>query len=103
VDTTGAGDAFVGGFAAGWVRSGGDVVAGATYGNAVAALSVTKPGTAPSMPWARDVAAFLAQTATPARRRSTSRETTKRVTKRTTKSDTKRDTRTHTRVPSRRR
>jgi ribokinase len=59
VDTTGAGDAFVGGFAAGWVRSGGDVAAAAAHGNAVAALSVTKPGTAPSMPWAREVAAFL--------------------------------------------
>jgi bifunctional ADP-heptose synthase (sugar kinase/adenylyltransferase) len=63
VDTTGAGDAFVGGFAAGWVRSGGDVAAAAAHGNAVAALSVTKPGTAPSMPWAREVAAFLKPTA----------------------------------------
>jgi hypothetical protein len=49
----------VGGFAAGWVRSDGDVVAAASHGNAVAALSVTKPGTAPSMPSAREVAAFL--------------------------------------------
>jgi ribokinase len=63
VDTTGAGDAFVGGFAVGWVRSGGDVAAAAAHGNAVAALSVTKPGTAPSMPWAREVAAFLKPTA----------------------------------------
>jgi len=62
VDTTGAGDAFVGGFAAGWVRSGGDVVAAAAHGNAVAALSVTKPGTAPSMPSEREVAAFLKTT-----------------------------------------
>lgn len=50
VDTTGAGDAFVGGFAAGWVRFEGNVAAAARFGNATAALSVTKPGTAPSMP-----------------------------------------------------
>lgn len=59
VDTTGAGDAFVGGFAAGWVKHGGDVLAAARQGQAVAALSVTKPGTAPSMPIARELAAFL--------------------------------------------
>lgn len=50
VDTTGAGDAFVGGFAAGLVQLKGDVLAAARFANAVAALSVTKPGTAPSMP-----------------------------------------------------
>jgi ribokinase len=59
VDTTGAGDAFVGGFAAGFVRFRGDVVAAARHGNAVAALSVTKFGTAPSMPKAAEVALFL--------------------------------------------
>jgi len=59
VDTTGAGDAFVGGFAAGWVRLGGDIEAAARFGNAVAALSVTRLGTAPSMPRAREIAAFL--------------------------------------------
>lgn len=59
VDTTGAGDAFVGGFAAGYVRHAGDLLAAARQGQAVAALSVTKPGTAPSMPTAREVAAFL--------------------------------------------
>jgi ribokinase len=59
VDTTGAGDAFVGGFAAGLVRSSGDVVAAARHGNAVAALSVTKFGTAPSMPREKDIARFL--------------------------------------------
>lgn len=59
VDTTGAGDAFVGGFAAGFVKHDGDVLAAARQGQAVAALSVTKPGTAPSMPTARELAAFL--------------------------------------------
>jgi ribokinase len=59
VDTTGAGDAFVGGFAAGLVETRGDAVAAARHGNAVAALSVTKFGTAPSMPAAGEIASFL--------------------------------------------
>ena len=59
VDTTGAGDAFVGGFAAGLVEHAGDVTAAARLGQAVAALSVTKPGTAPAMPWRREVLKFL--------------------------------------------
>jgi ribokinase len=59
VDTTGAGDAFVGGFAAGLVEHGGDIAAAARLGQAVAALSVTKPGTAPSMPWRREVLKFI--------------------------------------------
>lgn len=59
VDTTGAGDAFVGGFAAGLVKFRGDVVAAALHGNAVAALSVTKFGTAPSMPTEKEIAKFL--------------------------------------------
>lgn len=58
VDTTGAGDAFVGGLAAGLAR-GDTIVDAARTGNAVAALSVTRPGTAPSMPTARELAAFL--------------------------------------------
>lgn len=59
VDTTGAGDAFVGGFAAGFVKHDGDILAAARQGQAVAALSVTKAGTAPAMPTARELAAFL--------------------------------------------
>jgi ribokinase len=55
VDTTGAGDAFVGGFAAGLARYGGDRLAAARFANTVAALSVTKPGTAPSMPTQRAI------------------------------------------------
>ncbi|HEY0947416.1 MAG TPA: ribokinase [Opitutaceae bacterium] len=58
VDTTGAGDAFVGGFAAGFVQARGDIVAAARHGNAVAALSVTKFGTAPAMPTKAEIARF---------------------------------------------
>ena len=50
VDTTGAGDAFVGAFAAGLVRFEGIALAAARFGNAAAALSVTRPGTAASLP-----------------------------------------------------
>jgi ribokinase len=59
VDTTGAGDAFVGGFSAGLVKFKGDLLAAARFGTAVAALSVTKRGTAPAMPRARAITAFL--------------------------------------------
>jgi ribokinase len=59
VDTTGAGDAFVGGFAAGLVRYGGDLPMAARFGNAAAALSVTRPGTAPSMPRRREIDRLL--------------------------------------------
>jgi ribokinase len=58
VDTTGAGDAFNGGFAAGLVKFNHDVVAAARFGNTVAALSVTRPGAAPAMPTAREIARF---------------------------------------------
>jgi len=59
VDTTGAGDAFVGGFAAGLVRFGGDLERAARFGNAAAALSVTRPGTAPAMPRRGEIDRFL--------------------------------------------
>lgn len=59
VDTTGAGDAFCGGLAAGLVKFAGDTVSAARFANAVAALSVTKIGTAPSMPKAAALARFL--------------------------------------------
>lgn len=59
VDTTGAGDAFAGGFAAGLVKFDGDQLAAARFASAVAALSVTKFGTAPSMPTASEIAKFL--------------------------------------------
>ncbi len=59
VDTTGAGDAFVGGLAAGLVRHGGDLLKAAQFGNATAALSVTRPGTAPSMPHRLEIERLL--------------------------------------------
>jgi ribokinase len=59
VDSTGAGDAFVGGFAAGLVRFKRNVLEAAHYANAVAALSVTLPGTAAAMPTAREISRFL--------------------------------------------
>jgi ribokinase len=59
VDTTGAGDAFVGAFAAGLVRHEGDLLAAARLGNAAAALSVTRLGTAPAMPLRREIDRFL--------------------------------------------
>lgn len=58
VDTTGAGDAFVGGFAAGLVKFQRNAVEAAHYANAVAALSVLQPGAAPAMPSAREIARF---------------------------------------------
>ena len=60
VETTGAGDAFVGGFAAAMAR-GIDPVEAARFGCAVAGISVTRPGTAPSMPRLAEVEALLAK------------------------------------------
>ncbi len=70
IDTTGAGDAFVGGFAAGLVKFSGDQVAAAHFANAVAALSVTKFGTAPSMPARRTIDQFIRKHSHVARRPS---------------------------------
>lgn len=58
VDTTGAGDAFVGGLAAGLVRFEGNPVSAARFANMVAALSVTRFGTAPAMPQIDEIARF---------------------------------------------
>lgn len=63
VDTTGAGDAFVGGFAAGLVKFKRNVVEAAHFANAVAALAVLQPGTADAMPHAREIARFLRERA----------------------------------------
>ncbi|MCR4283213.1 MAG: ribokinase [Bauldia sp.] len=60
VETTGAGDAFNGGFAAAVARGAGPVEA-ARFGCAVAGISVTRAGTAPSMPTLAEVEALLAR------------------------------------------
>lgn len=58
VDTTGAGDAFNGGFLAA-LSEGKDIWQAAVYANVVAALSVQKLGTTPSMPSREEVDDFL--------------------------------------------
>ena len=60
VDTTGAGDCFVGAFAA-RLAKGATPVEAARFASAAAACSVERLGAAPSMPTARDVAARLAR------------------------------------------
>jgi ribokinase len=49
VDTTGAGDAFVGAFAAGYLEFRGDAERAARFANAAAGISVTRPGAGPSV------------------------------------------------------
>lgn len=63
VDSTGAGDAFVGGFAAGLVKFKRNVAEAANFANAVAALAVMQPGTADAMPNTREIARFLRERA----------------------------------------
>jgi len=60
VDTTGAGDAFNGAFAVG-LLCGKSPVQSAKFANAVAAISVTRPGAQPSMPTRNEVEAFLSK------------------------------------------
>jgi ribokinase len=60
VDTTGAGDAFNGGLVAG-LGEGMGLLEATKYANAVAALSVTKVGTAPAMPYKEDVLKLINQ------------------------------------------
>jgi ribokinase len=59
VETTGAGDAFNGGFAAALAR-GTDPLDAVRFGCATAGISVTRPGTAPSMPSLAEINALLA-------------------------------------------
>jgi ribokinase len=61
VETTGAGDAFSGGFAVA-LSEGADIAAAARFGCAVAGISVTRRGTAPSMPTRAEVDALLKKT-----------------------------------------
>jgi ribokinase len=59
VDTTGAGDAFNGGFATA-LAEGKSPLQAVKFGSATAALSVQKAGTAPSMPTRAEIEALLA-------------------------------------------
>lgn len=58
VETTGAGDAFNGGLAAA-LAEGASALEAARFGSAVAGISVTRAGTAPSMPMRKEVDALL--------------------------------------------
>ncbi|MFN6925824.1 MAG: ribokinase [Tabrizicola sp.] len=60
VETTGAGDAFNGGFAVA-LSEGRDVVEAVRFGCATAGISVTRPGTAPAMPTRAEIEALLAR------------------------------------------
>jgi ribokinase len=60
VETTGAGDAFNGGFAVA-LSEGQDVVEAVRFGCATAGISVTRPGTAPAMPSRAEIEALLAR------------------------------------------
>lgn len=59
VDTTGAGDAFVGAFAAAYLEFDGDAERAARFANVAAGLSVQRPGAAPSMPYRAEIDAAL--------------------------------------------
>jgi len=59
IETTGAGDAFNGGLAAA-LAEGRDLLDATRFACAVASISVTRPGTAPSMPRRAEVDALLA-------------------------------------------
>ena len=60
VETTGAGDAFNGGFATA-LAEGMDPVTAVRFGCATAGISVTRPGTAPAMPSRPEIDALLAR------------------------------------------
>ena len=65
IDTTGAGDAFNGGFAIA-LSEGQSIVEAARFGCAVAGISVTRHGTAPSMPTRAELDALVAEKLTTA-------------------------------------
>jgi len=58
VDTTAAGDAFCGAFAVGWLETG-SLISALEMANTVAALTVTRQGSQPSLPTRIEVAEFL--------------------------------------------
>ena len=61
IDTTGAGDAFSGGFAMA-LAEGKNLFTALRYGNVTGALSVTRLGTAPSMPSRAEIDALFEAT-----------------------------------------
>lgn len=61
VDTTGAGDAFNGGLAAGILRYEGELRKAIRFATVVAGLSTERQGTAPAMPNVEDVAKMLSE------------------------------------------
>ncbi|MBX4911903.1 MULTISPECIES: ribokinase [Rhizobium] len=58
IDTTGAGDAFLGGFATA-ISEGHAPIEAVRFGCATAAIAVTRPGTAPGMPSRAEITALL--------------------------------------------
>ncbi|MDK4734441.1 ribokinase [Rhizobium sp. CNPSo 3490] len=58
IDTTGAGDAFLGGFATA-ISEGQAPIQAVRFGCATAAIAVTRPGTAPAMPSRAEITALL--------------------------------------------
>lgn len=58
IDTTGAGDAYNGGLATA-LAEGKDIFEAAKFANIVGALSVTKMGTAPAMPYRKEIEDYL--------------------------------------------
>ncbi|WP_064695175.1 ribokinase [Rhizobium aegyptiacum] len=58
IDTTGAGDAFLGGFATA-ISEGQAPIEAVRFGCATAAIAVTRPGTAPAMPSRAEISALL--------------------------------------------
>jgi ribokinase len=64
VETTGAGDAFTGGLAVS-LAEGANFLHAVRFGCAVAGISVTRPGTAPSMPTRAEVDALMQQKSGP--------------------------------------
>ncbi|WEV54551.1 ribokinase [Leuconostocaceae bacterium ESL0723] len=60
VDTTAAGDTFIGGMASYWDGNFKNLEPAIRYGMAASAISVTRPGAQPSIPTQKEVQAFLA-------------------------------------------
>ena len=60
VETTGAGDAFVGGFSTA-IAEGKDILSAVMFGNATASIAVSRAGTAPAMPTRQEIEDLLAK------------------------------------------